>query len=413
MTGGARALDIAICGAGPAGLASALYMHRLGHRPVILERFEEARPLGSGLILQPTGQAVLHDLGLLDAVCALGAPIDRLHGADARTGRVVLDVRYDSLPGIGRGLAIHRAALFAILHEAVQAAGITIRTGDAVQALGEPQDGRRAIELAGERHTEPFDLVIDCLGGGSPLKHHSSGPGRARALPFGAIWGTVPWHGEGVEPTALTQRYRGASVMIGVLPIGRSMPGGPSLAAFFWSLKPDDYELLRENGFAAWKADVLSHWPEVSPYLDAVEDFPAMTLARYAHHTMAVPTGEALAFVGDSAHSASPQLGQGANMALLDARALHLALRDHPADLGKALAHYAGLRRGHVRLYQALSAMFTPFYQSDSRMLPVIRDLFVSALAKIPPAPQLLAAIVAGALLSPIKKLELEKPPRV
>ncbi|MFK4809564.1 FAD-dependent oxidoreductase [Devosia sp. ZW T5_3] len=405
-------LDIAICGAGPAGLATALYMRRLGHRPVILERFDAPKPLGSGLILQPTGQAVLHDLGLLDAIEALGAPIERLHGTDARTGRVVLDVRYNSLPGIGRGLGIHRAALFSVLHDAVLAAGIPIRTGHAVAGLSDLSDGRRAVILAEEQRTEPFDLVIDCLGGGSPLKLHSAGQGKSRSLPFGAIWGTVPWHEQGFEATALTQRYRAASVMIGVLPIGRSSADGPPLAAFFWSLKPDDYEAIRQNGLAAWKAEVLSHWPGVQVHLDAVDDFADMTLARYAHHTMTVPVGEALAFVGDSAHSASPQLGQGANMALLDARALHLALREHPDDLGKALAHYAKLRRGHVRLYQALSAMFTPFYQSDSRVLPVIRDLFVSVLAKIPPAPQLLAAIVAGALLSPIKKLELKAPPR-
>ena len=411
MGAGFKALDIAICGAGPAGLATALYMQRLGHRPVILERFDAPRPLGSGLILQPTGQAVLHDLGLFDAICALGAPLDRLHGADVRTGRVVLDVRYRSLPGIGRGLGIHRAALFGVLHDAVLAAGIPIRTGQAVAALADLPAGRRAIVLEGGGQTEPFDLVIDCLGGGSPLKPQSSRPGKARALPFGAIWGTVPWQDDGFEPTALTQRYRRASVMIGVLPIGRSEPGGPELTAFFWSLKPAEYEALKQKGIAAWKEAVLGHWPEVRPHLDAVEDFSEMTLARYAHHTMAVPTGEALAFVGDSAHSASPQLGQGANMALLDARALHLALRDHPDDLGAALKHYAALRRAHVRLYQALSAMFTPFYQSDSRALPVFRDLFVSVLARVPPAPQLLAAIVAGALLSPIKKLELEKPP--
>jgi 2-polyprenyl-6-methoxyphenol hydroxylase-like FAD-dependent oxidoreductase len=387
-------------------------MRRLGHRPVILERFDAPKPLGSGLILQPTGQAVLHDLGLLDAIEALGAPIERLHGADARTGRVVLDVRYNSLPGIGRGLGIHRAALFSVLHDAVLAAGIPIRTGHAVAGLSDLSDGRRAVVLAEEQRTEPFDLVIDCLGGGSPLKPHSAGQGTSRSLPFGAIWGTVPWHEEGFEATALTQRYRAASVMIGILPIGRSSPDGPPLAAFFWSLKPDDYEAIRQNGLAAWKAEVLGHWPGVQVHLDAVDDFADMTLARYAHHTMTVPIGEALAFVGDSAHSASPQLGQGANMALLDARALHLALREHPDDLGKALAHYAKLRRGHVRLYQALSAMFTPFYQSDSRVLPVIRDLFVSVLAKVPPTPQLLAAIVAGALLSPIKKLELKQPPR-
>jgi len=42
-----KALDIAICGCGPAGLAAALLLHRQGHRVRIFERFETPRPVGS------------------------------------------------------------------------------------------------------------------------------------------------------------------------------------------------------------------------------------------------------------------------------------------------------------------------------------------------------------------------------
>lgn len=406
-------LDIAICGAGPAGLATALYLQRLGHRPTVFERFDAPKPVGSGLILQPTGQAVLQDLGLLDAIRALGAPLDRLHGADTRTGRTVLDVRYDSLPDSRRGLGIHRAALFSVLHDAALEAGIPVRTSADIRGLREVDGGRRALIFGGDRVSDAFDLVVDCLGANSPLRVYSTQPGKPRPLSFGAIWATLPWHAEGFEHTALTQRYQRAKVMIGVLPVGRSTSGGAEQAAFFWSLKPDDYESLKRDGVAAWKGEVIGHWPDVAPYLDDIEGFPDLTLARYAHYTMADPTGQAIAFVGDSAHSTSPQLGQGANMALLDARALYLGLRDHPGNLAKALARYAALRRWHVRLYQALSAMFTPFYQSDSRVLPAIRDVFVSGLARIPPAPQFLAAMVSGSLLWPLKRLELKRPPRV
>ena len=45
---------------------------------------------------------------------------------------------------------------------------------------------------------------------------------------------------------------------------------------------------------------------------------------------------------------------------------------------------YARLRRLHVRLYQALSVVFTPFYQSDSLLLPLIRDQFVAPLSRLP-----------------------------
>ena len=120
-----------------------------------------------------------------------------------------------------------------------------------------------------------------------------------------------------------------------------------------------------------------------------------MTMATYDHHTLTLPYGDRLAFIGDSAHSTSPQLGQGANMALLDVMALTQALEAHGA-LPTALAAYAKARRFHVKLYQALSLVFTPFYQSDSVLLPLARDYLVATMSRLPPAQKLLAAIVCG-----------------
>ena len=101
------------------------------------------------------------------------------------------------------------------------------------------------------------------------------------------------------------------------------------------------------------------HWPESVRHVEAIAGLEAMTLARYGHHTLAIPAGDGIVFVGDSAHATSPQLGQGANMALLDARALAVALRE-AEDVQGALERYVQLRRWHVRLYQSLSLMFTP-----------------------------------------------------
>lgn len=398
-----RRLDIAVAGAGPAGLATALYLSRDGHRVRLFERFEHPQPIGSGLMLQPTGLAVLHDLGLRDEIARLGRRIDRLAGYDAQNGRTVLDVRYESVKGLGRAIAVHRSALFEVLHRAVVAEGIDIRSGFAVT---DAADGRL---MAGGAVEGPFDLVVDALGAGSPLKRLSQKGHRSRPLRFGALWATTPWV-DGFDKHALVQRYRRSKVMIGVLPIGRRRLDGPDLAAFFWSLKTADYDGLRAGGFAALRESILAHWPETAPHLDAIGGLDNMTLARYGHHTLAIPAGERIVFVGDSAHATSPQLGQGANMALLDARALTLALRG-TTEVPEALAAYVRLRRWHVRLYQLLSYWLTPFYQSESRVLPVVRDFLVSNVARVPPLPQLLATMVAGQLLSPLQALKLPAAP--
>jgi 2-polyprenyl-6-methoxyphenol hydroxylase-like FAD-dependent oxidoreductase len=404
-----RRLDIAVAGAGPAGLATALYLNRDGHNVTLFERFEQPQPVGSGLMLQPTGRAVLHDLGLHDNIAALGQPLDRLVGHDARSGRVVLDVRYASLPRLGRGLGVHRAALFSVLHDAVVAAGIPTRTGFAVGTL----DRRKGKSwLIGSRGGEgPFDLIVDCLGSQSPMKRFAQVPGTAEPLEFGALWATVPWV-EGFEDAALMQRYRDARVMIGVMPIGRQVAGGPKLAAFFWSLKANEHLNLLTKGFRAFRDEVTGHWPETGTHVEAVGRLEAMSLAKYQHHTLKVPVGEAIAFVGDSAHSTSPQLGQGANMALLDARALTVSLRELD-DVGEALSRYANRRRWHVRLYQLLSRTLTPLYQSDSTVLPKLRDFGVSVVGRVPPVPQVLALMVAGQLLNPLKTLSLPLPPEL
>ncbi|MBN9220907.1 MAG: FAD-dependent monooxygenase [Mesorhizobium sp.] len=384
----------------------ALYLKRAGHDVTIFERFEEPKPVGSGLILQPTGLTVLADLGLLDDITALGARIDRLHGADASTGRTVLDVRYDARRGNRFGLAVHRAALFGVLFRATRREGIAIETGVEIETL---EAGERATLIcANGRRAGPFDLVVDASGSRSKLRQATGEAGLPRPLVYGAFWASLGWRGEGFDEHALLQRYDRASVMIGVLPIGRPEPGADRMAAFFWSLKPADAEAVRGQGLDAWKARVVRLWPRAEAFVSQIDSFDQLSLARYGHHTMRLPVGRKLAIIGDAAHSTSPQLGQGANMALLDAAALGYALA-RTKDVEAALTVYARARRRHVRVFQALSLAFTPFYQSDSVALPFIRDRLVATIAKIPPAPQFLASLVAGTAIDPFGAVGLKE----
>ena len=384
-------LNIAICGAGPAGLAAALALKREGHYIIIVDQFDAPKPLGSGLILQPTGLAVLDWLGLGDDMRKLGAPIHRLYGKAAKSGRVVLDVRYDSL-GDARGLAVHRAGLFYVLHNAVTKAQIKLEMSAKIISL----DGSTVI-LDKAKREGPFDLIIDALGSRSPLIPLASGPDYRQSLAYGAIWASLPWPGAPFDEQALEQRYDAASVMMGVLPIGQRFPNDQNHAAFFWSLKGKDYPQWKADGLEPWKLRLRQLWPETEALLSTITSADQMTMAYYDHHTLSLPFGNKLVFIGDSAHSTSPQLGQGANMALIDVMALTHALQNN-TDLQTALAAYAKARRWHVKLYQAMSATFTPFYQSDSKLLPMIRDYLVAGISRLPPAQRLLATLVSGKL---------------
>ena len=105
----------------------------------------------------------------------------------------------------------------------------------------------------------------------------------------------------------------------------------------------------------------------------------------------------------------SIRLGQGANMALLDAMALSEALR-FEQNVEIALHHYAQARRWHVRLYQAMSWAFTPQYQSDSKILPILRDRALFPLSQIGPVPRILTRLVCGNLIPPLGSLTTKTP---
>src|SRR5690606_37092170 len=258
--------------------------------------------------------------------------------------RVVLDVRYDAL---GRdaacGLAVHRGALFQVLYDAAREAGAEIESGREVERAS---DGRLTFRGGAARAKQ--DLVVDALGMRSPLSRQPP-----QNLAYGALWASLDWAGP-FDPHALEQRYEAARKMVGVLPIGRLPDRSQQQAAFFWSLKHVDRAAWVERGLDVWKEEALALWPETAPLLEQIKDPEQLVFASYAHRTLREPVSRECVHVGDSWHCTSPQLGQGANMALLDALALAVALQ-RQSDLATALGEYARMRLWHIRLYQLAS----------------------------------------------------------
>ena len=90
-------------------------------------------------------------------------------------------------------------------------------------------------------------------------------------------------------------------------------------------------------------------------------------------------------------------------MALLDALALSRALEMHH-NLADGLRAYVKMRYWHIRMFQWASAMFTLFYQSDSRALAFARDWLAGPLSNLPIGRQVLAQLVSGMTVPPIAR---------
>src|SRR5579871_1210394 len=106
-----RQYRIGIVGFGIAGGAAACLLARLGHLVTIFERAPQVGPVGTGLLLQLSGQTVLHRLGLLEQVLATSEPLTGLH-ACLPNGRTIIRTRYAEATGAHCGYGVLRGTLF-------------------------------------------------------------------------------------------------------------------------------------------------------------------------------------------------------------------------------------------------------------------------------------------------------------
>ncbi|MCX4242928.1 FAD-dependent oxidoreductase [Paraliomyxa miuraensis] len=383
-------IDVGIVGAGTAGTASALLLARAGHRVTLYERVPEPGPVGAGIVLQPTGQAVLERLGLLQPVLERGARIDRLRCVTAR-GRPVFALDYLPVGEPARGpagvecfgLGLHRGVLHQTLLQTVRAQpGIELRCGVDIDAPLLERDHVALRTAAGER-LGPHDVVVVADGARSQLRAGTGLRFSESPYEWGALW-YVGDDADGVYAGELFQVVRGTSFMMGLLPTGR----GPQLdsppdVSLFWSIRTDRLEAFRTGDLQAWKDEVQRHDPRAAFLLEQIRSHEQLLFAHYRHISMPRWHGERIVFIGDAAHAMSPQLGQGCNLALVDATGLADAIAAAPSPT-EALALYTRLRRDHLRYYLWATRAVTPFFQSDHEWLGWLRDRFMPLLTMIP-----------------------------
>jgi FAD-dependent urate hydroxylase len=367
---------IAIVGYGTGGQSAGLMLAADGHTVDVFERAPAPGPVGAGFLLQPVGLAVLWELGLLDAVLRHGAPVTRLYG-ETVSGQPVMDMRYAELATGLVGLGLQRGALFELLDDAWQE-NRRLHCGHAIVAVD--ADRGTLTDDAGNEHG-PFDLIIVADGAQSKLRAQVRPAKLDQPYPWGAWWCLVdaadwPWADE------LRQRYVAARRMAGMLPVG-SRPGDPARKlSFFWSAPC----AALERGIAepdAWRDDVAAVWPDAAQRLQATMIPAGLAVARYRDVVHRGWSRGRAVLLGDAAHAMSPQLGQGVNMALLDARALRDALRvaATPTD---AVQSYEQERRAHVGIYHLWSRWLTPLFQSDHDRIAWCRDRVFHTMSRLP-----------------------------
>ncbi|WP_059018055.1 FAD-dependent oxidoreductase [Mycobacterium sp. M26] len=325
--------DIAVVGAGIAGLATAVALQQRGHSVTVIEERTDTSS-GAGISIWPNALAALDVLGLGDQVRAAGGRVTAgaIRWRDGRWLRQPSGERI--VTALGEPLVVlQRATLRDVLGGAL--APDTVVSGVAVHDIAVTPGGVR-LNLDDASH-RVVDAVVGADGTGSVIARHLNGP-----LPH-RYAGYTAWRGVAsmAVDAALAGETMGPGTEVGHVPMG---PG----RTYWFATERVAEGRTAPDGELAYLRAKLASWAAPIPAMLAATD-PAVVLRNdlYDRATAKTWASGPVVLVGDAAHPMRPHLGQGGCQALEDAAVLgaFVALCD---DLPAAFASYAAFRRRRV-----------------------------------------------------------------
>jgi len=366
-----KTTDVVIIGAGGGGAILGIALSRKGIANLVLEK-AAGPPQGlRGEILQPNGQALLHNLGLLEALPPDASKRVRFFHFLKSGGKRLCTIDYGMLPPpFNRALVmwpnvVHHAILDCLQQENPQGLHFDatfksfLREGNHIIGVEAEIDGIPlhigAQVVVGA--DGPFSQVREAMGISASLHRYKDGYVVA-AL-------------DSPDDLGEAQYYVGNKTILGLFPA----PGQKVYALYMVS--SDSLTHLKEQGVAAFREKWKAIAPDLGSLFDSFVDWDQtayMGTGRVRAKTWSV---DRAVVMGDAAHGMNPHASQGRMQAMVDALTLASVLEDCQRKQdwsAKSLEPFEAARRSHITMLQQLADEEVFFWNTGNPILGMLRD---------------------------------------
>jgi FAD-dependent urate hydroxylase len=357
---------VIIIGGGIGGLCTGISLRKVGLEVVIYEQAEELRAVGAGLTIWANAIKALRKLGVADEVIKAGAKIER--GAlRTSTGRVLSRTNQGELEQrFGEPtIALHRADLHEILMNALPPG--TLHLNEKCTGFEDDEEGVTCSFADGK--TDRGHLLVGTDGIHSVIRGQLFPEVKLRYSGYTTWRGVVKTGDEAALGT--TSETWGCGARFGIVRIDRESVYWFSTANVEADLKlsPAERKSFLLEQFKGWHHPVellIQSTPAEHIIHNDIYDIAPMK--RWCRGRVAL--------LGDAAHPTTPNMGQGACMAIESSLALARCLRQSD-KLMEGLQRYERERMPRTAWITRQSRKIGRIGQFQSRLLCTLRDAFV------------------------------------
>ncbi|MEP4892320.1 MAG: FAD-dependent monooxygenase [Aliiglaciecola sp.] len=342
-------LDIALVGAGIAGLTAAIALAKSGQSVSLYEAAPAWGDVGAGITLAPNAMRGLDYIGVGEAIAEIGIEPSTQQISHWQSGETLLMVdrsqtrkQYNSAY-----VYIHRADLHQVLVAEAEKAGVKIHLGKSVQSVN--YQGLKPVLNFADNSRVEAELIIGADGLKSQVRQlfdsvapHFTGHIAYRALApiTPEIQHLIDQPGMHIGPGKMIVRYPLRKGQLLNLVFFARQDGWTEDG---WSI-PAELQELRDL-YAGWS-------DEVGTLIDSIRPGTVFKWAINAHSPLPQWSIEnKVTLIGDAAHAMTPFLGQGAATGIEDAVILARILQAAETT-ENALSRYQAVRHERTTFIQ-------------------------------------------------------------